>query len=166
VSGPPSTAARRSALATAALVAALVASASLAQGAGDYLDPPAHQPGLGDFGDRIVFELAPRTTTPSEESAASPLARSYLWLLRPDFELQPPWSTEITVDTGSGDLWRITLLDHANVAVNVDWITEQLVLVRVWWGRVVEAELLLAVDVRELVHAATYHHFGAASGSR
>ncbi len=128
------------------------------------LDPPICMLGLGEWADRVAFEVA---TGPVPFAAiASPSGGRALWIAAAAFDQEPPWRSAVAFGDASGGTWRLVLGDHANVAVDARWVTEQVALVRVWWGRAVEAELLVSVEEWSLIHAVTYFHFGAAAATR
>jgi hypothetical protein len=97
-------------------------------------------------------------------ATASPHGGAWFVLHAPDFRRDPPWTTVVEIGGPGGASWRLTLLDHAHVAVRVEWVTEQLLLVEVWWGRTVSSELVLDARTAARIHASTYAWYGAAQG--
>lgn len=144
-----------------ACAVAMLAHLVLAQGA--YLDPPHAEPGLAGFVAQVEFE---RETMAPPAPAGTPSPHGGAWFvpLAPSFALEPPWTTVVAVGQREGPGWRLTLRDHASVDVRVGWVSEQLLLVDVWWGRTVSSELLIDARRGELVHATTYAWYGAAEG--
>ena len=141
------------------VLVAVGALAAFAVAQGIYLTPPRARVGLAGLESRVRIE---RAVAAPDVDASTPSPHGGGWFVpyAPAFVQEPPWTTVVEVGGRAVAPWRLELVDHANVDVRVVWVTEQLLLVEVWWGRTVSSELLF--DARgELLHATTYAWYGA-----
>lgn len=140
-----------------ALGLSLIAVAASAQQ--QFHTPPAcwtapritHGPWSEQPGDRAVVT---RERIPAAEGATWTLGPNGAYRFRkvdPDFSAPPPWNTRIVVDTERPEAVVVELKNHGNATAYAVWVTEKLMLVRVWWGRVLGADLLVDVEKAEIV---------------
>lgn len=145
-------------------LASVLALASLALPAGaqsvQYHTPPAcwtapritHGPWSEQPGERFAI-LRERVASPGNaEWTVSPNGAYRLRKIDPDFSAPPPWNTRIVIEAERPEAVVLELRNHGNVAlVYAGWVIEKLVLVRVWWGRVLGADLLIDAETGEIV---------------
>jgi hypothetical protein len=65
-----------------------------------------------------------------------------------------PWSNTVQVFTVSGPLyaWQIDLKDiHDNAGL--EWLNEDLIFIRVWWGRMVSTDLIFQLSTGTFIYA-------------
>ena len=109
----------------------------------------APDPGLAD---RVSLDAV--SEPPAAPAAPSPYGTRNLWAVFPDFTQNGPWSTTFVIGppSGEGNLLRLSLARHANVHPLATWINEEILHVRVWWGRIAGSDLLVDVPRRELLY--------------
>jgi hypothetical protein len=81
----------------------------------------------------------------------SPNGAYRLRKIDPDFTGPPPWNTRIVVDNERAENVVVELRNHGNASAYAIWINEKLILVRVWWGLVLGADLVVDVEKGEIV---------------
>lgn len=95
-----------------------------------------------------------RERVPATEGAqwtTSPNGAYRLRKVDPDFSAPPPWNTRIVIENERPDAVVVELRNHGNASAYAVWVNEKLVLVRVWWGRVLGADLLVDAEKGEIV---------------
>ena len=110
-----------------------------------------HGPWSEQPGDRAVVT---RERVASADGATWTLGPNGAYRLRkadPDFSAPPPWNTRIVIETEKPEAVVVELKNHGNATAYAVWVNEKLVLVRVWWGRVLGADLLVDVEKAEIV---------------
>ncbi len=67
---------------------------------------------------------------------------------RPDYSRLGPWNTTVHVFSNSARnvALRIELVDHGQYDVQVAWLNEKLLGVRVFWGRIRGSDLILDIE--------------------
>lgn len=137
----------------------LVAGAASAQQAQSFHTPPAcwtapritHGPWSEQPGERAAVV---REKVAGGEGATWTLSPNGAYRFRkvdPDFSGPPPWNTRIVVDSEKPENVVVELKNHGNATAYAVWVNEKLILVRVWWGRVLGADLLVDVEKAEIV---------------
>jgi len=81
---------------------------------------------------------------------ASPNGAYRLRKADPDFSAPPPWNTRIVIENERPEAVVLELRNHGNATAYAVWVNEKLVLVRVWWGRVLGADLLVDAERGEI----------------
>lgn len=73
----------------------------------------------------------------------------------PDFSSPGPWVTAIRVFTVTGEprAWEIEFVDHGNNPVEPQWLNEELLFLRVWWGRMVSTDLIFQLGSGRFLYA-------------
>ena len=102
-------------------------------------------------GDRAVIA---RERVPAAEGAQWTVSPNGAYRLRkvdPDFSAPPPWNTRIVIENERPESVVLDLRNHGNASAYAVWVNEKLVLVRVWWGRVLGADLLVDAEKGEIV---------------
>lgn len=88
------------------------------------------------------------------EELQSPFRTAHALISRPDTKQRGPWTTVIAIRGNEArplDL-LITIKDHGTGGVRPKWINDKLFAFRVWWGRVVETDVIVNVETSELVY--------------
>ena len=102
-------------------------------------------------GERAVV-LRERVAAPEgAELKVSPNGAYRLRKVDPDFSAPPPWNTRIIIEAERPEAVVLELRNHGNASAYAVWVNEKLVLVRVWWGRVLGADLLVDAEKGEIV---------------
>ena len=110
-----------------------------------------HSPFEAAFGNRItLFESAP---APDGSTPVYSENRGYFFRVAPpDFTRSGPWTTSVYVYAEKRAWTRLTLSDHGSYPVQVRWINEKLLFVRVWWGRLIGTDLILDAESGAIVN--------------
>lgn len=78
----------------------------------------------------------------------------------PDAARDLPWRAELLIDNAADHLVRI----YINVSrdIRVEWVSEKLIFLRPWWGRIVASDLIFDVEAEAFVYeeAVLYVHQG------
>jgi hypothetical protein len=113
-----------------------------------------HVPFDADYAGRIRFGTAPARDLPGK--VFSPNDAYWLAVEPPDTVKPGPWNTVVTLFTERDPALTVTLLDHASYPVTAAWVNEKLVSIRVWWGRVRGADLLVDAEQGRIVWKETF----------
>jgi hypothetical protein len=110
-----------------------------------------HGPWSEQPGERAAV-LRERVAAPEgAQWTASPNGVYRLRKVDPDFSAPPPWNTRIVIEAERPDAVVVELRNHGNASAYAVWVNEKLVLVRVWWGRLLGADLLVDAETGEIV---------------
>lgn len=73
----------------------------------------------------------------------------------PDFTKSDPYITSIQVFSLSGEphAWQLNFIDHGNNNVEIRWLNEELLFLRVWWGRIVSTDLIFQLSTGSFIYA-------------
>lgn len=115
-------------------------------------DAPVYRAPDPEIDDRIEVRTGP---LPEDGvGIPSPYGAWHLWGWFPDVSAEGPWSTRFAVVSASGgeDALHLTIERHANLLPLASWINDELLHVRVWWGRFAGSDLILDVPRRELLY--------------
>jgi hypothetical protein len=85
----------------------------------------------------------PRPAPP--DAVVSPNGAYRVWVEGPETAAPPPWRAAVWIDVERDAPLSLELREPA-WAPEVRWVSEKLLFVRVWWGRVVATDLLLDVE--------------------
>ncbi|MEJ2130868.1 MAG: hypothetical protein P8Y95_04430 [Gammaproteobacteria bacterium] len=118
-------------------------------------------PAIVSVSDRIVISDASASDLPASapDGAAeerSPHGTARLILMeKPDFMQEGAWNTKLAVLGNRARPLGLTIeiRDHANNPVHTQWLSEKLLFLRVWWGRIVSTDLVLDVETGDPVYA-------------
>ena len=143
----------------ARLLTALVLLALPAAAQQEFHTPPAcwtapritHGPWSEQPGERAAVLRERVAPAEGAQWLASPNGAYRLRKVDPDFSAPPPWNTRIVVEVERPEAVVVELRNHGNATAYAVWVNEKLVLVRVWWGRVLGADLLVDVERGEIV---------------
>ncbi|MEM6428409.1 MAG: hypothetical protein AAF708_04145, partial [Deinococcota bacterium] len=87
----------------------------------------------------------------SFETTTSPYESGQFWLEAADFTQPAPWHSTLFIQQGDKVL-SLYVRNHANVAPQATWVNDELVHVRLWWGRAVGSELLIDVTRNDFLY--------------
>ena len=84
----------------------------------------------------------------------SPQGTRYLLLQRADFSKPGPWTTTVFIGgVGLDGRWlKLSLRDHENGGVQVQWLNEKLLFIEVWWGRFISTDMILDINSRKFLY--------------
>lgn len=144
-----------------ALAVSFVGGAALAQPQmSAYHTPPAcwtapritHGPwGEQPPGERVAVRRERVAPVDGVQWTMSPNGAYRLRKTDPDFSAPPPWNTRIVIETERPEAVVVELRNHGTATAYAAWALEKLVLVRVWWGRVLGADLLVDAETGAIV---------------
>lgn len=141
-----------------ALALAFVGGAAFAQAPGHHTPPAcwtAPRITHGAWGEQPGERAAVRRERVAPVDGAqwtvSPNGAYRLRKADPDFSAPPPWNSRIVIESERPEAVVVELRNHGNATAYAAWANEKLVLVRVWWGRVLGADLLVDAETGELV---------------
>ena len=88
----------------------------------------------------------------------SPNKAYWFMTIDPDTTKAGPRNTTISVFNEREYLLQISLLDHIQCGKpKVKWINEKLLLIRVWWGRVLGTDIIYDVEKEEIIYKEMFH---------
>ncbi|HKQ37634.1 MAG TPA: hypothetical protein VJ063_06110 [Verrucomicrobiae bacterium] len=77
-----------------------------------------------------------------------------------------PWTTRLYI-FDLANPWQCLVIaarDHANGGVQYEWLSEKLLFVRCWWGRIVSTDFLLDIDTARSVYIEDANYFASVYG--
>lgn len=98
-----------------------------------------------DFEKRFHIDLLKDVVEPSAGAVASSFDEGWFAINHPDFSSVGPWITKIHVVSPHGN-HVLSLIDHASYETSAWWVTDKLVAVRVWWGRLVGSIAIFDIE--------------------
>lgn len=119
--------------------------------------------------DRVVMtrtkgaSMPPPTADKTQPEKRSPQGTArLLFLEHPDFMKDGPYQTKVVVVGNEARPLGFTIefRDHGNNPVHIEWLNEELLFVRVWWGRVVSTDFVLNVETAEPVYLEEANYLG------
>lgn len=117
-----------------------------------------HQRFESQYGDRIVISRVPVQEFPNKEFSSN---KAYWFAIRtPNYMRPRPWSTQLFIYQERPYLVKIDVKDHAHYDNRVTWVSEKLIYVRVWWGRVLGSDFVIDVEAEKIVHREMVHDGG------
>src|SRR5262245_37808471 len=104
-----------------------------------------------EIGHAVPSDLETRQLEP----IPSPQRTARLFVSKPDFMKDGPWTTQAYVTGNAARPLRISVVfrDHASHGVKAGWINEKLIHFNVAWGRIVTTDLILNVETAEVLYA-------------
>ena len=117
--------------------------------------------------DQFVLEKAPAPNRrahhePQDQEVASPQGdAAYSFVLRPDTSKAGPHKSVVLIyrkrPRASTIAWRLTVRDsHDNVGL--EWLNDELLLIRVWWGRIMSTDAILHVPSGQYLYMKEAHY--------
>jgi 3-oxoadipate enol-lactonase len=92
------------------------------------------------------------------EPVHSPNGAYYFMVMRPNTAETWPCTTSVFVYSERDSLVQITLADHyLNFSPTVSWVNEKLLLLRVWWGRIVGTDVIYDVEREKIIYEESFH---------
>ena len=82
----------------------------------------------------------------------SPNKAYWYGLIRADYMKQEQWNTSIYINRQINNPIQISLIDHNNSEIKVDWVNEKVLYIEVWWVRIVGTYLIYDVE-KEIILA-------------
>jgi 3-oxoadipate enol-lactonase len=83
----------------------------------------------------------------------SPNKGYYFMVLRPSTTEPGPRITQVFVYNEKDHMTKISLVDHyPNFLPSITWISEKLLFLRVWWGRIVGTDLVYDVEQERIIY--------------
>jgi hypothetical protein len=110
-----------------------------------------HGPWSEQPGERVEIRRGREPAPADAKWTMSPNGAYRMRQLDPDFGAPPPWNTRLVIEAERPELVVLELRNHGNGAAYANWVSEKLVLVRVWWGRVIGADLIVDAETGEIV---------------
>lgn len=95
-----------------------------------------YRPFDDEFERRMDVTIVPSIPSASPEAVLAMHGEGWIDIKHPDFSKGGPWITSINISSTFGAR-RISLIDHAAYNSTAWWVTDKLVGIRVWWGRLV-----------------------------
>jgi len=101
---------------------------------------------------KIILAKSRSASDAQGKREPSPQATRWMIVRDADYTQPGPWSTTLVFgDDSRGALLAATFRDHGNT-FTAQWLSEKLVFIRVWWGRVVSSDLILDIDRRQFIY--------------
>jgi hypothetical protein len=107
------------------------------------------------YSKRIVLEATTDAKVLVEDSQKQYSPQHTMWQVnvQPNYMNSGPWTTVVYIgSSGSHEALKLSLIDHSNGNAVVQWLSEKLLFVRVWWGRIYSTDFILNVQKREFVY--------------
>jgi hypothetical protein len=144
---------------TFAVISLAALASTAASRAQQYHTPPAcwsaarmtHGPWSEQPGERVAIGRAREAAAADAKWTPSPNGAYRFRQIDPDFSGPPPWNTRFVIEAERPEAVVLELRNHGNGAAYANWMNEKLVLVRVWWGRVIGADIIVDAESGEIV---------------
>jgi LysM repeat protein len=109
-----------------------------------------HLPFDEQYSSRIRLDRCP---IPAELPETHMAANNAYWFatIFPDRTNSGPWNTEVLVFTERDHLLRIQL-QNIHYCRDIGWVTEKLLRIRVWWGRICATDLIVDVEQERIIY--------------
>ena len=115
-----------------------------------------HSPFRPAYAERLVVGRDLAAVTGSEHHKSP--NKAYFYMIEGSSTENPgPWNAIVSIHNERKGLLQVVIKDHSQYPVDVRWVNEKLLFIRVWWGRVLGTDLILDVEkesevFREMVH--------------
>jgi len=116
-----------------------------------FAQQPTYLPFDESFSKQIILQEA-RKTVDEGEHLFSPNQLASVVSTRPDFTQKDPWSTTLIIQHGKHETLQLSLLEHTNIQVASSWINDELLHIKVWWGRVIGSDLILDLSTATFIY--------------
>ncbi len=124
-----------------------------------YHSPPLSEHEKRILQTRIALGRIP-DAAPRGERFPSPNKAYFYTVAEPDTLVPGPWNTVLSVDNERQGLLEVTIRDHRSLGVRAEWISEKLLFIRIWWGRVLGTDLILDVESESILYREMVHDGG------
>ena len=94
------------------------------------------------FADRMILKWD-KTGSTETDISWSPGRTAGVFIQSADFSQPPPWNSVITI-SGSSRL-DLQILDHASYPPSFQWLSDQMLFVKIWWGRALGTDAILDI---------------------
>ena len=112
-----------------------------------------HTPFAEDYNDRIKVETVELPENLDGYVFSPNEAYGYIYKPPDTSKKRPPWTTVIEIYNERDYVIRLSLIDnHASYETRITWISEKLLYIRVWWGRVLGSDLIFDVESEHFVY--------------
>ena len=114
-----------------------------------------HIPFIEDYNDKIKVETVELPENLDGYVFSPNEAYGYFYESPLDSKKRPPWNTDIKIYNERNYLIKLSLIDYAaTYQTRIEWISERLLYIRFWWGRVLGSDLVFDVEREKFVHKA------------
>jgi hypothetical protein len=134
----------------------VVSQVSFGQAAADCADQRiSYAPFDAKFAKQIQLNpLAKSYQEPADsDKQFSPQHTTWFVQIDPDYTKSGPWITTIAISARPmSKAFRLTIVDHANSGVTVQWLNEKLLFVQIWWSRDVSTDMILDTEKEQFLY--------------
>jgi hypothetical protein len=83
----------------------------------------------------------------------SPQHTTWFVQTEPDYTKSSPWTTSVVISARPGSkAFRLTVVDHANSGVTVQWLNQKLLFVQIWWDRMVSTDAVFDTEKGQFLY--------------
>jgi hypothetical protein len=87
------------------------------------------------------------------EKQFSPQRGMWLYASQPNYRKDGPWTTTALIRSADGNTARkLTVIDHGEGGVKLEWLNERLLFGRVWWGTILSTDFIVDIQNREYIY--------------
>jgi hypothetical protein len=87
------------------------------------------------------------------EKQFSPQRGMWLYATQPNYHKDGPWTTTALIRSADGNTARkLTVIDHGQGGVKLEWLNERLLFGRIWWGTILSTDFIVDVQNREYIY--------------
>lgn len=87
------------------------------------------------------------------EKQFSPQRGMWLYASQPNYHKDGPWTTTALIRSADGNTARkLTVIDHGEGGVKLEWLNERLLFGRVWWGTILSTDFIVDIQNREYIY--------------
>ncbi len=106
---------------------------------------------------REVHDSGP--SEPEGNREYSPQRTAWVSPTSPEYSRPGPWNTTVTIAVPAGSkALQLAFHDHASGCASVQWLNEELLFGRVWWGRVYSTDFILDVEKEQFIYKQMAHY--------
>jgi len=106
---------------------------------------------------REVHDSGP--SEPEGDREYSPQRTAWVSPTSPEYSRPGPWNTTVTIAVPAGSkALQLAFHDHASGCASVQWLNEELLFGRVWWGRVYSTDFILDVEKEQFIYKQMAHY--------
>ena len=106
---------------------------------------------------REVHDSGP--SEPEGNREYSPQRTAWVSPTSPEYSRPGPWNTTVTIAVPAGSkALQLAFHDHASGCASVQWLDEELLFGRVWWGRVYSTDFILDVEKEQFIYKQMAHY--------
>ena len=106
---------------------------------------------------REVHDSGP--SEPEGNREYSPQRTAWVSPTSPEYSRPGRWNTTVTIAVPAGSkALQLAFHDHASGCASVQWLNEELLFGRVWWGRVYSTDFILDVEKEQFIYKQMAHY--------